>query len=136
MNYLAILAGAVVPMILGAIWYHPKVLGSIWMNATGLTEEDTKGGNPINYLGALVLAGVLAYRMSMSVSHPDPLHPMLHGMFHGGVYAGLYIAVPVIGLLSIFEKRSLSYFLVNAAYWAFTLAVMSGVLAMFLQPAS
>lgn len=134
MYYLAILSGAIVPMILGFIWYHPKVLGNIWAKANGFTEEDLKDGNPIIYLGAIAVAAVLSYRLSMSVSHPDDLHPFLHGMFHGGKYAGLFIAAPVIALLSIFEKRNMSYFLVNAAYWVVTLAVMGGVLAMFLQP--
>ncbi len=136
MNWLAILAGAVTPMIIGMIWYHPKVMGKMWMKATGINEEDMKSGNmPMMYIGALLLAGVLAYRLSMSVSHPDPLHPMLHGMYHGGMYAGLYIAVPILGTMAIFERKSMNWFIVNALYWVITLAVMSGVMAMFLQPA-
>ena len=38
MNWLAIIVSALVPLIIGAIWYHPKVFGSAWMHATGITE--------------------------------------------------------------------------------------------------
>lgn len=33
------LAGTVVWMAMGFIWYHPKVMGDLWMEKTGLTME-------------------------------------------------------------------------------------------------
>ena len=43
-NMLAVLVAAFVPMLIGFIWYHPKVLGTAWMNAAGLSEEQLKSG--------------------------------------------------------------------------------------------
>jgi hypothetical protein len=36
---------ALIPMIIGFIWYNPKVMGKAWMEATGLTDEKMKGSN-------------------------------------------------------------------------------------------
>ena len=44
-NWLAMIGAALVPLIIGAIWYNPKVLGTAWMNASGVTEEKMKGAN-------------------------------------------------------------------------------------------
>ena len=44
-NFLAVLVAALVPMVLGFIWYNPKVMGTAWMKETGLTDEKMKGGN-------------------------------------------------------------------------------------------
>ena len=46
MPNLAIIAlAALIPLVVGFIWYHPKILGTAWMNAAGLTEEKLKGAN-------------------------------------------------------------------------------------------
>jgi Protein of unknown function (DUF1761) len=44
-NFLILLAAALVPMVMGFIWYNPKVFGTAWMNLAGLTEEKMKSGN-------------------------------------------------------------------------------------------
>jgi len=64
MNILAILVTALVPMVLGFIWYHPKVFGSAWMRLSGMTEEKAKEGNMavkfgLSYLFSFMLAFVL-----------------------------------------------------------------------------
>lgn len=47
MNFIAIFAASLIPMVMGFIWYHPKVLGTVWMKASGLTEEKTKEGSMV-----------------------------------------------------------------------------------------
>lgn len=61
MNWLAILVAALIPMIMGFIWYNPKVMGTAWMKATGLTEESMKSANMavifgVSFLFSLMLA--------------------------------------------------------------------------------
>jgi hypothetical protein len=61
-NWLAILVSALVPMLLGFIWYHPKVMGKVWMDACGFKEEDMKSTSNmglifgISFLMSLLLA--------------------------------------------------------------------------------
>lgn len=64
MNFIAILVAALVPMVLGFIWYHPKVFGTVWMQLTGMTEEKAQQGNMfvkfgLAFLFSLLLAAVL-----------------------------------------------------------------------------
>ena len=56
---------AMIPLIVGFIWYNPKVFGTAWMNASGLTEDKLKGGNMalimgLTYFFSLMLAMVMA----------------------------------------------------------------------------
>lgn len=45
LNYWILPVAALVPMIVGFIWYHEKVFGTIWMNASGMTPEKMQSGN-------------------------------------------------------------------------------------------
>ena len=72
-SYLAIVLAALIPMVLGYIWYHPKVLGTAWMNSLGITEEKLKEGNMGMIMGlAFSLALFLAWRMNAYASHTEP----------------------------------------------------------------
>lgn len=44
-NWLAVLVAALVPTLIGFVWYHPKVMGTVWMKAADMTEEKMKGAN-------------------------------------------------------------------------------------------
>jgi len=44
-NWLVQILAALIPLVMGFIWYNPKVLGTAWMRAAGLTEEKLKGAN-------------------------------------------------------------------------------------------
>ena len=45
MNFIIYILAALVPMIMGFIWYNPKVMGTAWMQSSGMTDEKVKGGN-------------------------------------------------------------------------------------------
>lgn len=45
LNYYVLLIAGLIPLVMGFVWYHPKVFGTAWMNSAGLSEEDLKGGN-------------------------------------------------------------------------------------------
>ncbi|WP_306641982.1 DUF1761 domain-containing protein [Sanyastnella coralliicola] len=69
-NYLIVAAAALVPMVVGFIWYNPKVFGTAWMNVAGMTEEKIKGGNmPVIFLVSYVLSFLLAMATAGMVIH-------------------------------------------------------------------
>lgn len=43
-NYLAVVGAVVASMLVGFVYYHPKVLGTRWMRAVGHDEESVGGG--------------------------------------------------------------------------------------------
>ncbi len=69
-NYLAVLVAALVPLVVGFIWYNPKVLGNAWMKAAGLDEEKLKGANMAVIFGlSFVFSFLLAFFSQMLVIH-------------------------------------------------------------------
>ena len=44
-NFLAILVAAISSLVVGSIWYNPKVFGTIWMREAGLIQEELQKGN-------------------------------------------------------------------------------------------
>lgn len=71
---------ALIPLIIGFVWYHPKFLGTAWMNACGLDEEKLKGANMplifgLAYLFAF-MAGMLLYSI---VVHQTGLYSLYQG---------------------------------------------------------
>jgi hypothetical protein len=69
-NYAIVFSTALIPMIIGAIWYHPAVLGKAWMAASGVTDEQLKGGNMAIIFGVSILFSImLAMVIPMLVIH-------------------------------------------------------------------
>lgn len=70
MNLVYIALAALVPMIIGFIYYNPKTLGTAWMNAAGMTEEKMKGANMGVIFGvSLLFSFMLAFVLQPIVIH-------------------------------------------------------------------
>src|SRR5262245_38256241 len=50
MNIIAILLMALLPLVIGFIWFHPKVFGNLWMRESGMTEEKARAGSMVKKL--------------------------------------------------------------------------------------
>lgn len=130
-NFLAIILAALVPMIMGFIYYHPKVFGKAWMESLGLTEEDLKKGNMAVIFGvSLLMSLLLSLFMLNNVDSPGQegdFDSFKHGAFHGALI-GLLVAMPVLVTSGLFERKSLKNLAINAVYWIITITLMGGVL--------
>ena len=137
MNWLAILVSALIPLIIGSIWYHPKAFGTVWMNATGITEDKLKNMSPAKaYIVALVLSVVLSFYLYINVltGGPDDMRhgqeiymTFKHGAAHGA-FLGLFVVLPVLATNAMFEMKSAKYIFINVFYWIVSLALMGGTL--------
>ena len=128
-SYLAIVLAALIPMVLGYIWYHPKVLGTAWMNSLGITEEKLKEGNMGMIMGlAFALALFLAWRMNDYASHTEPgMSQFVHGFFHGAYSMGLPAAVVLVSN-GLFQRNTATNLIINALYWILALGLMGSFL--------
>lgn len=134
MNYVAIAVGAIAVMVLGAIWFHPKVLGTTWAKGAGLTEAQMNEFNPMTMVGALLMAGVISWAMSRYATHTEPgMSQFVHGMFHGFMPAIMYVA-PVLVSKSLFEKKSLGWILQTVVYWVIALTLVGGIVYALTPP--
>ena len=69
-NFLIIAIAALVPLIMGFIWYHPKVFGTAWMNSLGMTEESMKGANMAKiFIVTYILSFLIAFSVQFFVIH-------------------------------------------------------------------
>lgn len=160
LNFPILLLAALIPMVIGFIWYNPKVFGKAWMEAAGMTDEKVKGGNMALIFGlSFVFAVFLAYAINGMVIHQnhlysiffgqedalkstldyldanhdawnDNFHTFKHGAFHG-IFAGITFALPVLATNAMFERKGLKYVLVNGGYWILTITLMGGVICQF-----
>ncbi|MBT8233309.1 MAG: DUF1761 domain-containing protein [Saprospiraceae bacterium] len=130
-NFLALIAGAVVPMVIGFIWYGP-IFGKAWQNSLGMSDEDVQSGNmPVIFGISFLVAMVFSYYLYRYVGyHPEEEQTFTHSAFHGAQIA-LMTAVPVLISNSLFEKKNWTNILINASYWTLTFAIIGGVMSLF-----
>lgn len=153
-NFWSIPIAAVAALVIGAVWYNPKVFGTAWMRASGMTEEKMKGGNMAKIFGlALLFAAMLAMVLVQFTNHQWGAMGMIggdvenakpsfeafmadyghafrsvkHGLLHGTAF-GVFVALPIIGTNALFERKSAKYIFINAGYWIVTTAVMGAII--------
>jgi hypothetical protein len=69
-NFVAVSVAALVPIIMGFIWYNPKTLGTAWMKAADMTEEKMKGANMAVVFGlSFVFSFLIALTMNFITIH-------------------------------------------------------------------
>jgi Protein of unknown function (DUF1761) len=155
---IATFVAALIPMIVGFIWYNPKVLGGIWMKENGFTQEFLQANfNPIKVFGlSFLLACMLAFMMQVIVIHqaafgslladPKRMSPEVFaaieavknstaGLYrsfgHGffhGILFSVFIVLPIIATNAMFERKSGKLIFIHWGYWAVTLAIMGGII--------
>lgn len=155
-NVLAILVAAVVPVLLGFLWYNPILFGNVWMRESGMTEEKIKGGNmAVIFAVSLILSVFLAFFTQFLTIHQTGAVQMIggdptvegvlpsfqafmddygtnfrtfkHGALHG-LLAGLFIVLPIQGINGMFERQSWKHILVNVGYWTVALTLMGAII--------
>lgn len=161
MNWLAHFLSALIPLFVGAVWYHPKVFGTAWMKSSGVTEAQINQSNMLRIFGLTYLLGLFAsLTLSFLVVHQSHVYSIVmnepgfgeegsslmvyiddfmqqygsnfrtfkHGAFHG-LLTGITFALPLVGILGLFERRSWKYIGIHAGYWTLTLTLMGALLS-------
>ena len=133
LNYLAIVVGVVINMVLGALWYSPVLVGKPWMAAAGITAEDIeeagKGEQYKGYAVAVVVSIVLVFVLALltrNLGIDEPLDGLVLGLVAG---IGLVAASQAPNYS--FEGRSLRLFLINLGYSVVGFAIIGVLLAVW-----
>ena len=163
-NFYMFFISALIPLIVGMIYYSEPLFGKAWRNLNGFSKEDLKKGNPLSIFGgSYLLCLFLSLMVSNLVIHqghtlqmmlpsgttelPDDLKIAFmdlmakygdnhrsfgHGALHGA-FGGLMLALPVIGVNALFERKGWKYIFIHAGYWVITLTLMGGLLCSTLK---
>lgn len=162
MNFLIFFLAALVPMVIGFVWYGP-LFGNAWMKELGFTKESLQGGNMflilgLSYVFSLFIAMFLlpatihqmgvystlagepgfaeqtgdafAYFQDFLANYGDRFRTFKHGALHGAI-SGLFLALPILAIIALFERKSVKYVAIHAGYWIVTLAIMGGLICQF-----
>jgi hypothetical protein len=156
MNWIAIFVSALTTLVIGFIWYNPKVFGTVWMKETGLTQEELQKGNmlkifgltyifslfiviiesslTIHQTGALGMVGgppkiaeALPSFKAFMADYGTAYRTFKHGALHGFV-SGLLFALPIIAINGLFERKSWKYIWIHAGYWIVTLTIIGSLI--------
>ena len=129
-NWISVLLAALVPLVMGFIWYHKALFGKAWMAATGITEEKAKESNMVVTFGlSLLMAAIMAFffvNFNNSTGQEGVFDTFKHGAAHGALI-GLFIAMPIMITNGLFEHRGWKLILINLGYWLVTMAIMGGI---------
>jgi len=155
MNWIAILVAALTTLVVGFIWYHPKVFGNIWMKESGLTQSELEKGNMFKIFGLTYLFSlfIVIIEMSLTIHQTGALamvggamkvnealpsfkafmadygtafRTFKHGALHGFI-TGLFFAFPIVAINALFERKSWKYILIHAGFWIITLTIIGSI---------
>jgi len=127
-NWLAVLAAAVVTFVLGGVWYGP-LFGRVWRAAEGQAEpEPGRQKHPalvygLSFVLMLIAAAVLAIALG-----PDPNVP--RSVVVGLVVGAGWVATS-FGVNYLFAGRRLALFAVDAGYNVVLFALMGLIIGLF-----
>jgi hypothetical protein len=155
MNFLAIAVASLTTLVVGFVWYHPKVFGTVWMREAGLTEEELKKGNMFKIFGLTVILSLMMTVVIMALAvHQTGAYAMIggavtdetlpsfqvfmddygtkfrtfkHGALHG-LIAGLFFAFPINAINGLFERKSAKYVFIHSGYWILSLTIMGSII--------
>lgn len=127
LNWFAILVAALISFVIGGLWYSPLLFGKAWMQEMGFSESDTQGNMGKIFGLTFVLALVIAINLAAFLG---PEATLAWGLAAGAL-AGIGWVATAIGILYLFERRSLRLYMINAGYHAVTFTLMGGILGLW-----
>lgn len=120
-NFLTVILGGVIYMVIGAVWYSPLLFGNMWLRFIGKKAEDIQA-HPTDYLYAFAAALVMAFMLALfaaAVGADDLIEGaevgvlawlgfvaasnLVYSIFEGPPYKvwGLFIAYELVSMMII-----------------------------------
>ena len=91
-QWLGVVIGSVLYMVLSMVWYLPKVFGTIWMNDEGLDEDVLReNASPFMYIVTFAMALISNISIALILSQ-------VGGGWINGLIVGLLIGVGIAGM--------------------------------------
>lgn len=137
-NYLAILASAVLSMVIGSLWYGP-LFGKVWIKLMGWSKSDIEKGKSdkasmmksygIQLIGSLAMAFVLSHALVFAKAYLGS-----EGVSAGlqtGFWNWLGFVAPVTLTTVLWERKSWKLWLLNNGYFLVLLCSMGVLLSLW-----
>lgn len=155
-NMIIIAATALIPMILGMLWYHESLFGTAWLKENGMTKDDMKANQkPLKFFLGFICNFLLAMGLFLFTVHEVAILGLVggdeellktgtaaaflaeyggsfsrfsHGVVHG-IVAAFAFAAPFLGHKCLWAGKSFKAFLLDWGFWLVCMILMAGVIA-------
>ena len=128
-NYLAVVVAAIVALVIGFVWYSPRVFGNRWMAYLGTTQAQL--GNPgptgmaVGVIASLINAWVIAL-LALNLGGKTLTDGVLLGIL---VWLG-FMATITAAQIS-FEKKPWGLWILNNAHNVIVQVIMSAIVTVW-----
>ena len=127
-NFAAIFVAALMSFAIGGLWYSPLLFAKAWMQAAGLSEQRVREAPMGRVFG---LAGIASLVMAFNLAaFIGPKASLGFGLFAGAA-AGIGWVAMSLGVIYLFEQRSLKLWLINSGYQVLAYTLMGGLIGVW-----
>jgi hypothetical protein len=124
-NHAAVITAALLSFAIGGLWYSPILFAKPWMRECGLNEAQARSAPMARVFGLSALAAlVMAYNLAAFIG---PKASFGFGLFAGAATGIGWVAMS-LGVIYLFEQRSLKLWLINSGYQVVSYTVMGGLI--------
>ena len=125
-NWLAVLAAAVVRFAIGGVWFAPFAFGPAWGRMVGIEAEAAKArmgrAMAVDFVTGFLLAWVLANLLQfLGVNRVVSGARVSFFLWFG------FIAMPFLSA-TMYEGRPMKLFVITAGFWFASIVVMGGLI--------
>lgn len=122
LNWLAVIASALSTFLIGGIWY--SIFEKQWMLSNNFIKADLeKRKMPIVFGLSFLLSFIMALNLAMFIGQENFVFGIIAGFMAGFGWVAL-----AIGIIALFENRSIKYILINGGYMVLAFTVMGAIL--------
>jgi hypothetical protein len=124
-----VLVSTVVAVFIGMVWYSERMFGHAWMREADIDASGMNGDGA----GKAILAGVfqnfvivyiLSHILLIAEAYPNA------GPLFGAMWASILVGATQLGAV-IWERRSLTYYMINTGYLIIVILAASLILTMW-----
>jgi ABC-type uncharacterized transport system permease subunit len=130
MNYLAIIAAAVVAFLFGWVWY--AMLGGLWLNALGTSKDEVSAKGMqvrplvINFVALLVMAWVLAG----IIAHLGPGQVTLRNGVISAAFCWVGFVITTLATNHAYQDRKPALTAIDGGHWLGALLIQGVVIGL------
>lgn len=133
-NWLAVLFATIASMVVGSVWYMPKVFGGTWMKLAKLDQKDMEkaGWSPIAI--SIVTSAVLAFVLAHFIFLAHQFYQANYSFMASALLTAFWAWLGFVGLRflthDVFEGRPTKLTILNSAHELVTLMVMALIIGL------
>lgn len=124
-----IVAAGVIPVLLGMVWFHPRVFGTHWMQMSGISPDMSERVRRDRWAYCLMaLAGGMLTAYIMDTFSILAGVSSVFEAIRMGFWSWAGFVMPILLGSIIWEGRDRRLYFINAGYWLVTFVLMAVLL--------